>query len=141
MSPAELRAEAKTLRKRARELDLEAERLEDAAVFEARRAASREAVEARAATMCRPVWRVGHERAGGPWVIAAVEHGCFYVALPPMPGQPAAPGSTRYRVRDGYPADGYSLSEDRRRVGQLDHAATLEAWRSWCTERKQGGGE
>lgn len=114
--------------------------MESAAEVERQRARSREAQEARAATWPRPVWRPGCERAGGPWVVVAVEHGRFYVALPPMPGQPAAPGATLYRESDGYPViDGYSTSEDRRRVGRLDHAATLDAWRVWCADRKARG--
>lgn len=56
MSPAELRAKAKALRAEASRLIGEAEDLEAEQVAAARRAASREAREAKAATMCRPVW-------------------------------------------------------------------------------------
>lgn len=132
---ATLRAEAKALRKRARELDAEAAGLEGRYEADRRRAATREAAEVRAASHARPVWR--DERQGGPWVVLAVEGGAFHVAPPPMPGQ-LARDVTRYHVSTGTPAGYGLLHEERRRLGALDPRATLTAWRSWCEARRAG---
>lgn len=134
--PAALRAEAKALRKRARELDQEAERMEHSAEQARRVAASREALEARAAAFCRPVWRPGKERAGGPWILFAVQGGRFHVALPPREGTVPGPQADTYVIGTGYPAGWEPLAENRRRLGELDSSATLTAWREWCAARK-----
>lgn len=135
MTPAELRAEAKALRKRAKELDREAESIELAAAAEHRRLNSRAAHEAKAATMCRPVWK--SDAWGTVCVVVGIEEGCFLVRDLMVVG--GLEGPHLYRCRDGfYRYSPWVQVPDAVRRARLDHVATMLAWRAWCAERKSG---
>ena len=132
VTPAELRAEAKALRKRAKDLDAEADSIELAAAAERRRLNSRAAHEAKAATMCRPVWK--SEGLDGVYVVVAIEDGCFMLRnLQSVENTPPLP----YRVRDGRLRGGfYGHTSVLVQRAVLDHVATMLAWREWCATRR-----
>jgi hypothetical protein len=133
MTAAELRAEAKILRKRAKDLDNEADALDLAAQSERRRNTNREALEAKAASMCRPVWKM--EGLDGVYVVVNIENGCFMLRdLRSIQNHPPHP----YRTRDGrYGGGFYGSTAVAVHRAQLDHVATMINWRAWCAAKKE----
>jgi len=103
------------------------------AQMRARRQARKAEMEARAATMCRPVWLV--ERASAlPLVVVDVSVGMIWISTPPMEG--VEPDKYRYSIRSGLPDDAWrSAGTDC--AGRIAAAATLQAWREWCKARKE----
>ena len=111
----------------------EADRIESEQAAEHRRAHSREALEAKTATMCRPVW--ASEALDGVYVVVAIEDGCFMVRNLQAVGGDVGPYP--YRVRDGrYARASWLQRGDAVCLARLDPVATMLAWRAFCAARK-----
>ena len=133
VSPGELHAKAKALRKEARALDDEATDIEERAIAEHRRTHSRQARESQAVTMCRPVWR--SEGLEGVCVVVSIENGCFMVRDLMAVGGLVGPHP--YRTRDGYYGGSlYEQAATAIRRARLDNVATMLNWRAFCASRK-----
>lgn len=133
MTPTELRAKAKALRAEASKLIREADDIEAEQAAAHRRESSRAALEAKAATMCRPVWIT--DPADGVYVVAGISDGCFAVErVWPVASSPVV---RRYLVRTGYRmSDMWERYDPVISRSRLDNTATMLAWRAWCAERK-----
>lgn len=129
VSASELRARAKKLRTEASQCIRDAEQIEAAEASARRVAASREAREAKAASMCRPVWK---EPRDGVWVVEGIENGRYQ--LRELGSSERHP--VEYEVRSGRPTMAWYWHTGRHTPGVLDTAATMLAWRAWCAWRK-----
>lgn len=133
MTPTEMRAKAKALRKEALDLIHEADAIEAREAYARRVASSREAIEAKAAGMCRPVWRV--DPGDGSYVVDSIGDGCFVLRrIWPVSHPPIV---RRYRVRCGsYVSEMWASYVPEITRSRLDNVATMTAWREWCAARK-----
>ena len=105
-----------------------------ATAAEYRRAHSREALEEKATTMCRPVW--ASAALDGVYVVVAIEDGCFMVRNLQAVGGDVGPYP--YRVRDGrYARASWLQRGDAVCLARLDPVATMLAWRAFCAARKE----
>ena len=101
--------------------------------MKARRQARKAEMEARALTMCRPVWLV-ERTSTRPLVVVGVSVGMIWVSTPPIEGM--EPDKYRYSIRSGLPDDVWRAAGTDC-AGRIDAAATLQNWREWCKQRKE----
>jgi hypothetical protein len=125
-----LRAEAKAKRDEAKDLESRADVADAYAARDAARARSHEAALEVAATMARPVWRTPELTGADVLVVKRVGGGDIVVGHALHDRDDKA-----YKTGHGWTA-GFAYSIAQGHGPRLDVAATLQAWRAWCEERR-----